>query len=154
LVLAFFFGVVIAEPLVLRIFEPAIERHILDERQAELQSLTSSLSRCNPDPTADAAARQEALRAGCTDLRLGIEATYAAISQELNSKQGEAAVMRESIAADDAEQSRRDTLASNECAGTPGPGTTGRLGHGRECAERLREAEEFRRSHPIAERRD
>lgn len=153
-VLAFFFGVIIAEPLVLRIFESEIEQHILDERQVELQSLTSSLSRCNPDPTADDAAQQEALQAACAGLRLNLEATYAAISQELSSKQREAAVLRDGITADDAEQRRRDTLASNECAGTPGPGTTGKLGRGKECQEREREAEEFRRSHPIAERAD
>ena len=151
-VLACCFGVIIAEPLVLRIFEPAIERHILDQRQVQLQTLTSSLLRCNPDPTADEATSLQAQAPDCADLRLNLAAEYAAAAQELAGKQREAAVLRETIAADDAEQSRRDTLASNECSGTPGPGTTGIPGRGRECQQRELEAEEFRRTHPVGDR--
>jgi|GEM_PF-1855426 len=152
LVLACCFGVIIAEPLVLRIFEPAIERHILDQRQVQLQTLTGDLVRCNPDPTAGAEVQQRALEPDCADLRLNLAAGFAAAAQELAGKQSEAAALRDRIAADDAEQSRRDTLASNECAGTPAPGTTGRAGRGPECRQREREAQEYREAHPIADR--
>jgi hypothetical protein len=150
MVLAFLFGCVIAEPLVLKVFESAIEKHIKDERQADLRSLESTLLRCNPDPTADDDTRAAASGPGCGDHRLNLQAAYAAMSQELAARQQEAATLRASIATDRQEQARRDVLAGNECAGTAGPGTTGKPGRGPECVAREQEAAEYRRTNPIA----
>jgi uncharacterized protein DUF4407 len=150
LVLAFLFGCVIAEPLVLKVFESAIEKHIQDARQADLRNLESTLLRCNPDPTADAKVRTVADTPGCADYQLNLQASYAAMNQELANRQKEATTLRASIATDRKEQARRDMLASNECAGTPGPGTTGTRGRGPECLAREREAADYRRTNPIA----
>jgi uncharacterized protein DUF4407 len=149
LVLAFLFGCVIAEPLVLKVFEAAIEKHIKDERQADLRLLESKLLRCNPDPTADDTAHAAANSPDCADYRLNLQAAYAATAQELTNRQQEASILRQSIATDQQEQARRDTLASNECAGTPGPGTTGKTGRGPECIAREQEAADYRRTNPI-----
>lgn len=154
LVLAFLFGCVIAEPLVLKVFESAVEKHVRDERQEELRLLTSTLLRCNPDPTAGQEAKAAADTPECGDHQLSLRADFAAMTQELVGRQQEAATLRESIQTDRAEQARRDMLASNECAGTPGPGTTGRSGRGEECLLREQEAADYRESHPIEPRND
>jgi hypothetical protein len=151
MVLAFLFGCVIAEPLVLKVFESAIEKHIKDERQADLRLLASTLLRCNPDPTAGEADRAAASGPECADYQLSLQASFAATNQELASRQREADTLRDTIATDREEQARRDILASNECAGTAGPGTTGRRGRGAECTIREREAEDYRESHPAAQ---
>jgi hypothetical protein len=154
LVLAFLFGCVIAEPLVLKIFESAIEKHVKDGRQADLRNLESTLLRCNPDPTADEQARAAADTADCAKYQLNLEASYAAMNEELSNRQKEATTLRANIATDRKEQARRDMLASNECAGTPGPGTTGKPGRGPECLAREREAAEYRKTNPIAPQTD
>jgi hypothetical protein len=152
LVLAFFFGVVIAEPLVLRVFEPAIEQHINDQRQQDAQNLGSLLLRCNPDPTADAQTRQAAQSRDCAQHQLDLQAGPAAMAQELGGYQSQADQLRQDIDATNKEQASRDQLASNECAGTPGPGTTGKAGRGAECIEREKEANNFRSTHPTADK--
>lgn len=150
LVLAFFFGVVIAEPLVLRIFEPAIEQHINDERQQELRDLGDRLLRCNPDPTAAAPAPEAG--GSCMGSALVVLEKQTAAAGELAGKQQEQQELRDSLAVDDAEQTRRDVLASKECTGTVGEGTTGRAGRGEECRQRESEAADFRRDHPLGPR--
>src|SRR5687768_8022417 len=55
--LAVVFGIVIAEPMVLRIFSSAIEAHIADTRRDEAKDFEALLKRCNPtDPAQIAAA--------------------------------------------------------------------------------------------------
>lgn len=154
LVLAFAFGVVIAEPLVLRVFESAIEEHIHQERAAEVAALESGFTRCNPAPTADEQTRAAARGAACAGYRLGLEAGFEAIQQDVDAKRATADALAETIRADTAEQARRDILAGNECSGTPAPGTTGQRGRGPECHAREAEAAEFRNTHPIAEQQE
>ncbi|MGW5050711.1 DUF4407 domain-containing protein [Actinokineospora sp. NPDC004072] len=145
LVLAFMFGVVIAEPLVLRIFETAIEEHIRGEREEEVRVLTGALVTCNPEVNADADAR--AVSPECEPHRLNVAAVHTALGDELVGLNQQADSLRTSIRADTDEQARRDMLASNECNGTPAPGTSGRPGRGPECLAREREAAEFRVTH-------
>jgi hypothetical protein len=152
LLVAVCFGVVIAEPLVLRVFEPAIEQHIRDQRDQQLRDLTSVLLRCNPEPDADAAARAAAEQAECAGHRMNLLANHATVSRELDALRNEADGLRKSIKDDTDEQARRDAVASGECVGTAGPGLSGKAGRGPECLAREGEAQDFRRTHPIAER--
>ncbi len=149
LALAFFFGIVIAEPLVLRVFEPAIEQHIRDQRQQDVQNLTGLLLRCNPDPTADDQAKQAAQSPDCAHHQLNLQAAPTAMAQELAGYQSQADELQHDLDSTNAEQARRDGVASNECAGTPGPGTTGKAGRGPECVEREKEAKDYRDTHPM-----
>lgn len=52
LLIALMLGVVIAEPLVLRIFATAVEEHVAEERIGDIDRLRSNLVRCNPVPDA------------------------------------------------------------------------------------------------------
>ncbi|CAM5260603.1 3-ketoacyl-CoA thiolase [Streptomyces alboniger] len=51
LLIALLLGAVIAEPLVLRIFQTAIEERVADERTGEIDRLRTQLVRCNPVPS-------------------------------------------------------------------------------------------------------
>ncbi|MGB3440862.1 MAG: DUF4407 domain-containing protein [Actinophytocola sp.] len=154
LVLAFAFGVVIAEPLVLRVFESAIEEHIHQERAAAVTVLESGFTRCNPAPTADEQTRAATREAACASYRLGLETGFEAIQQDVAAKRATADTLAETIRNDSAEQARRDILASNECSGTRAPGSTGRIGRGPECQAREAEAAEYRNAHPTAEHQE
>lgn len=154
LALAFAFGVVIAEPLVLRVFQTAIEEHVHQERADEVAALESSFTRCNPEPTADAETTATANDARCAQFRLSLGSEFAAVQADLDAKRKTEATLTTTIQTWSTEQARRDTLASNECAGTPGPGTTGRPGRGPECELREQEAADYRESHPVAEQEE
>jgi hypothetical protein len=149
--LAFAFGMVIAEPLVLKVFESAIEEHIHQERATEVATLEGAFTRCNPEPTADEEAREAASGLDCRPYQLGLEAGFAAIQQDVDAKRLTADGLVRTIATESDEQARRDTLASNECSGTPGPGSTGTRGRGPECKAREAEAAAYRESHPTTE---
>jgi uncharacterized protein DUF4407 len=150
-VLAFMFGVVIAEPLVLRVFQTAIEQHITNERSDAVRDLESSLTNCNPEPNANAAAKAAAETTRCDQYRLNLDATFAANQTDLTEKRKAAQSLQATINQDNKEQARRDTLAANECAGTGGPGTTGKAGRGPECKQREDEADQYRVSHNTAQ---
>ena len=48
--MAVLFGIIIAEPLVLRVFQTAVEKHIQDQRAQDLADLAGRLKNCNPAP--------------------------------------------------------------------------------------------------------
>lgn len=148
--LAFAFGVVIAEPLVLRVFETAIEEHVHQARAHQVEALESALTRCNPEPNADEAARAAARGPDCATHQLGLDTKFAAVRADLTSKRQTEKALDSTVQAWGREQARRDTLASNECAGTKAPGTTGKAGRGPECRQREQEAAGYRASHPVA----
>lgn len=152
LLVAACFGVVIAEPLVLRVFQPAIEQHIRDERDQSLRDLTSVLLRCNPEPDADEGARKAAEQPECAGHRMNLLANHATVARQLDDLRNEAGGLRKSIKDDTDEQGRRDSVASGECVGTAGPGLSGKAGRGPECLAREREAADFRQTHPITDR--
>jgi cell division protein FtsB len=151
LVLAFFFGVVIAEPLVLQVFDSAIAQNVADDRDLQARELGSRLLLCNPDPTADKAAWASAGQSACAGDRLKLQAGYVALADQVAALQDQAKTLRDGINGVITEQARRDMMASNECAGTAGPGTTGRAGRGKECVRREQEAEDFRKANPTTE---
>jgi hypothetical protein len=151
LLLAVFFGIVIAEPLVLRVFQTAIEEQVRTERQQELTDLASTLTRCNPPPTAPEPDRAAATSPDCADFRISFESTPWAAAAELAAKQRDAERLQETIQTQTEQQAMLDELARNECAGTAGPGLTGRPGRGAECLRREREADDYRRGHRTSE---
>ncbi len=149
--LAFAFGVVIAEPLVLRVFETAIEEHVHEGRAHDVAVLESALTRCNPEPNADKAVKDAARGPDCATHQLGLDTKFAAVQADLSAKRRTETTLDSTVQAWSKEQARRDILASNECAGTKAPGTTGRAGRGPECEQREREAADYQASHPVAE---
>ncbi|MEV0727658.1 DUF4407 domain-containing protein [Polymorphospora sp. NPDC050346] len=151
LLVAIFFGFVIAEPLVLRIFGTAIEQHIRDDRAEQLRTLTAKLTACNPVPGQPADQPAERPAEGCLEYVISFPATPAGVTDQLTALRTAAADLDRQIAADSAELEELNEKARRECAGDSGPGFTGRVGEGPNCRRLRGEADRFAASHPIAQ---
>jgi Domain of unknown function (DUF4407) len=152
LLLAMFLGVVIAEPLVLRIFQTAVEQHIGDARDAAVRDLQGNLLTCNPVPDQNPRADRYAAGRQCDDYRLPTDESPAGDAATLARLRRDTSTLQGSIDKDEATQRGLDDLAVKECAGASGPGLTGRAGEGPECRNRRSAAAVFRANHPSAAR--
>ncbi len=127
LLVAVVLGSIIAEPLVLRVFETAVVQHVIDEREAARTKERALLIACNPHMSV-APPRDR----GCENARLlssGTEADTAKID-ELEKDAGK---LRERIRADKARYDQLFDQATAECAGRKAAGTSGRRGAGPLC---------------------
>jgi hypothetical protein len=147
LVLAAFFGIIIAEPLVLRIFQTAIEQNVEDGRTGSLESLTSTYIRCNPPPNDNASPSASA--APCAGYLLNLPADTSGVSSELAADQQRANSLQQNITSASGQQNQLNSQAAAECAGTSGAGFTGKAGNGPLCKQRQAAATEFAQTHPI-----
>jgi hypothetical protein len=155
ILLAAVFGVIIAEPLVLRIFETAVERQVEDGRQQELVTYQSNLEACNgltvtlPAPPAGGGSRP--FPADCNSMRLNVTVpTPAALANQLTQLRQQQARLAASVAADAAQHAKLNATARLECNGTNGAELTGRFGVGPSCRRLRDEADSFARTHDIA----
>ncbi|WP_433369426.1 DUF4407 domain-containing protein [Streptosporangium sp. CA-115845] len=130
LLVAMVLGFIIAEPLVLRVFETAVVQHVLDERQANRSAERALLLKCNPQEPADVRESQDCRNAGL------LAPTAASDEAELRALEGDAEKLRTRVKADNARRDRLSTQATNECQGVKVDGTSGRRGIGPLC-ERL-----------------
>lgn len=145
--MALLFGVIIAEPLVLRVFQTAIEQHIRDEREHQLADLRSKLLECNPLTTAPGGA---AAPPGCAGYVLTFSTTPGAAIEELAARRADADKLQATIDADSQELARINDLARRECVGDSGPGLTGIRGVGPNCRRLREQADTYEATHPIA----
>ncbi len=150
--LAILFGVVIAEPLVLKVFENQIVQEVRAERSASLDLLRSRLLECNPDP-ADPTA--DAPPADCSEngYDLGIVAALAAQQRELADLKQQATELSDTIASERNTLAELQRLAADECVGVARPdgSTTGRRGEGINCRRNTEAANAYNASVPWAE---
>lgn len=149
LVLAVLFGIVIAEPIVLRVFESAVQEHVLQERAMHLDDLRSDLLRCNPVPDGSEPAADTAT---CAGFALSFGAGPAGAARELAGLRAERLALQQGIDRDTAEITRLQERARDECVGTTGPGLSGENGRGPECLERERDADQFAATHSVGSR--
>jgi hypothetical protein len=149
--LAVAIGAVIAEPLVLGVFQSAIVERVRLNRADELVELESTLLTCNPVP---GTAEQDGASAdpGCDEWRLSLTDT------SLEGKETEREKLRLQVgelqAQVDADTKRHGQLefeARKECAGTSGPGLTGEAGEGPNCLRLRAQADAYHRDHRIDE---
>ncbi|GAA3096222.1 DUF4407 domain-containing protein [Streptosporangium carneum] len=127
LLVAVVLGSIIAEPLVLRVFETAVVQHVIDEREAARVRERALLVACNPVTAAPPPGR------GCENARIlasGAEADEAKISE----LEKDAAKLREQVRVDGAEYDRLFKQATAECMGEKIKGvTSGKRGVGPLC---------------------
>ncbi|MEV7008399.1 DUF4407 domain-containing protein [Streptosporangium sp. NPDC051022] len=127
LLVAVVLGVIIAEPLVLRVFETAVVQHVIDEREAALSRERALLVECNPQMAATPPPGR-----GCERARLMSSAAEADMA-ELAELEKDAAKLRERIRAGRANYQRLFDQATAECAGRKADGTSGKRGMGPLC---------------------
>ncbi|MEV0979758.1 DUF4407 domain-containing protein [Streptomyces sp. NPDC049915] len=148
LLIALFVGVVIAEPLVLRIFQTAIEKHVADERSGAIDQLRTNLIRCNPVPSTT----QTATPAGCdTAYILSFGAAPGERAEELTTLRSDAAALQKRV---DGETSTLDAIDSevrDECRRLIYVVATGRLERTSECLRLRDKAQDYRNTHRTKE---
>jgi Domain of unknown function (DUF4407) len=139
ILVAVVFGIIIAEPLVLRAFASAVEEHVGADRQRALVAYESGLRACNPAPGTAPPAGMD-----CGALHLTVTAPSAEGAEEamagLVVERGE---LKGQIERDSASIAQLNELARRECNGTDGQGLSGRSGVGPNCQRLRREADEF-----------
>ncbi|MDI1459858.1 DUF4407 domain-containing protein [Catellatospora sp. KI3] len=144
--MAVFFGIVIAEPLVLKIFETAVVQHVADQRTQHLADLAGRLKVCNPVPGGTDTAPADC-RATET---FNFDQSPVATLRELQARRTDADALLKTIDADTAQLRAINDLARRECVGDSGAGLTGQRGVGPNCRRLRAEADAFARNHNIS----
>ncbi len=149
LVVSLVLGAVIAEPLVLRVFQTAIETQVHTERQNTLDDLRGALVTCNPDPSLPGPAD---LPSYCAQKQnqLSFGATPVGDTTELASLRRDAAALLKQV------NSERDQLDSingqvlAECAKHIPIAGTNHWERSSECLRLRKVATAFQKSHDTA----
>lgn len=147
LLVAVIMGAVVAEPLVLRIFQTAVEQHVADERDTTVDALRSNLLRCNPDPSQPVPGeRQE----GCARYLLSFASTPAGRAAELSALRRDADVLRKRVDRDTRRLTALDRDSTNACARSFFNTFTGRWEKTARCHRLEAAAADYRRTHRTA----
>ncbi|MEU7819991.1 DUF4407 domain-containing protein [Catellatospora sp. NPDC049133] len=144
--MAFFFGVIIAEPLVLRIFETAVIQHVADQRTEALAQLAGRLKTCNPVPGSTEPAAPADCKATET---FNFDQSPVATLRELATRRADADALAKTVDADSVQLRAINDMARRECVGDSGAGLTGQRGVGPNCRRLRAEADAFKRTRQI-----
>lgn len=142
ILIAALMGVVIAEPLVLAIFQREIDQQISLDRMRSLQEYESRLRRCNPVPGTAEAAKQLDTTA-CQGYILIVPDPGADLVA-LTGYQAQADELQKSVNAGAKELDQLEAQARAECNGDAGRGLSGVVGAGPNCRALRAEADHFR----------
>jgi hypothetical protein len=137
LVMAVLLGCVIAEPLVLWIFHPAIDADVEHYRQELVRIETGLWTRCNPVDGADTTGIRD-----CRDHQLGLKGP-AADQVTLSSLRDQRKTQNDEYVQLAAQRDEKQSLAEKECAGVKDVHTSGDEGWGPRCRAAWQVANEF-----------
>ncbi|WP_203872378.1 DUF4407 domain-containing protein, partial [Planomonospora parontospora] len=145
LLVAVILGFIIAEPLVLRVFETAVVQHVVDERQAARNTERDRLVACNPSaPTATPPQRD------CRNAQL-LASTPAVEAAQLTQLQDQATKLKAQVDAANERHAHLIDQATDECAGRRGSGLSGKEGWGPRCQRLQNEADGFKTRSRLSE---
>jgi len=151
IILALFFGVIIATPLVLTVFGSEVVSQAQDDQSNAVLMYESQLKQCNPLPDANQAAQAAAQSAFCAQFNVQVSdpaiGTDKAIASEITQRDG----LNKIIAADNAQIGYLNTVARDECNGVSGEGLSGIVGVGPNCDRDRQKADEFTSSSDVGE---
>lgn len=153
LLLAVVLGFVVAEPLLIKMFEPAIHRQVAEDRRVERASKLSALTACNPVPYRKLPAKDVK---SCQGRRLlvTVSANPAAAAATVTSLHEQASTLSKAIDKDMAALRRLERLGHAECGGERvGNETTGVTGEGPNCRQVRRERAALLRTSKLPQRR-
>lgn len=145
--MALLFGIIIAEPLVLRVFQTAIVKSVQDQRTVDLAATQSKLLACNPETAVPGGS----VPPGCAGYMLTFPSTPGSLASQLASKRADEKRLSAQIATDTKQLNSLNSQAGRECVGDSGPGLTGHAGVGPNCNRLRAEADAYAKAHPIAQ---
>ncbi|WP_202637761.1 DUF4407 domain-containing protein [Bailinhaonella thermotolerans] len=151
--LAIVLGFVVAEPLLIAMFEPAIHRQVAEDRRVERAAKLSALTSCNPVPYRELPSKDVQ---SCQDRRLliTVSANPVAAAATVTSLDKQVSTLSKAIDKDMAALRRLERLGHAECGGERvGNETTGILGEGPNCRQIRNERAELLRTSKLTERR-
>ncbi|PWJ07861.1 DUF4407 domain-containing protein [Streptomyces sp. NWU49] len=144
LLIALMLGVVIAEPLVLRIFQTAIEERVAGERTDALDRLRTNLVRCNPVPSSTRTVTPE----GCDrKYVLSFGTTPGERAEELTSLRSDAAALQKRVDRDTTRLEAIDSEVRDECRLLVRVAATGLHQRTSECLRLREKAQDYRTTH-------
>jgi hypothetical protein len=144
LLVALMLGAVIAEPLVLRIFETAVEERITDERNGDVDRLETNLVRCNPVPSTTEATTP----AGCANKYvLSFGATPGGQAEQLTELRSDAAALQKRVDRNTARLESIDSQVRDECRQLIRNAVTGLYQRTSECIRLREKAQDYRATH-------
>lgn len=153
ILLAVVLGFVVAEPLLIKIFEPAIHRQVAEDRRVERATKLSALTACNPVPYRVLPAKDVASCKG-RGLLLTVGPNPAAAAATVVSLEEQVSTLSKAIDKDMAALRRLERLGHAECGGERvGNETTGIIGEGPNCRQIRAERAAFLRTSRLPERR-
>lgn len=146
LLISILMGAVIAEPLLLFLFGPAIETEVRDRRLASIGQYETHLRDCNPLTGA------APIVSGCgEEFVLNVPGSPVTSQKEKDDTEAQRTEVQNRITAVNQELTRREDLARIECNGTKADGTTGVSGVGPNCRRNRSEADRYRDSTKLDE---
>jgi hypothetical protein len=137
LIMAILLGSVIAEPLVLWIFHPAINADVEQHRQEQIRVEAGRWARCNPLDGGSTTSVPE-----CANYQLGIGGPGAE-QDNLASLQAERDKLSSEVTTLSSQLTAKQDFAQDECAGVKRGGTSGQAGKGFRCDSAWDVAETF-----------
>jgi hypothetical protein len=138
LVLSALLGAVIAEPLVLWVFQAPIHNEVAEYRKHQIEQYESLLKECNPVVGGTPPGPR------CADYRVNVAHPPEAIEHELAEATAQLDRSTSEVAGIDRRLDELERLARDECAGTSGEGLTGVAGEGGECLRNRQKADQYR----------
>ncbi|MCW2881171.1 MAG: hypothetical protein JWQ95_5271 [Sphaerisporangium sp.] len=147
LALAVVIGIFIAEPLTLKIFQERLDRQIMVERDQAISLTESRYKQCNPlsGPAPSGV--------DCTDYHLDGGDQASAVEHHMQESRAALKTAEDQLAANIAEQERREKRRDQECNGKKTDQTTGISGNGPECKIRENRLNAFLDNHDIPQQR-
>ncbi|URN12758.1 DUF4407 domain-containing protein [Streptomyces radiopugnans] len=144
LLVALMLGAVIAEPLVLRIFQTAIEEHVADERMDEIDRLRTNLVRCNPVPSSTRTVTPK----GCDGMYvLSFGDTPGERAEELDALRSDATALQKRVDRDTTRLEAIDSEVRDECRKLIRIAATGLYQRTSECLRLRDKAQDYRTTH-------
>ena len=145
LAIAAVFGIVIAEPLVLRVFQTGIVSHVQQQRQETIDNLRTALVDCNPIPGIPPAPHPQG---GCSGMTLNISSGAAATQTRINALQTQESDLQGQVNTETKQLTRLQNIVNEECNGDTGKGLTGVVGDGPACRKDQGDVANFLATHP------
>ncbi|MFD5873972.1 DUF4407 domain-containing protein [Streptomyces sp. NPDC060322] len=144
LLIALMLGTVIAEPLVLRIFQTAIEENVADERTDSIDQLRTNLVRCNPVPSTTRTVTPE----GCERTYiLSFGETPGERAEELTALRSDTAAVQKRVDRDTTRLESMDSEVRDECRRLIRTAATGLYQRTSECLRLRDKAQDYRTTH-------
>lgn len=151
LALSVLLGAVIAEPLLLKVFQPSIHRQVAQDRVQDRADRETALKNCNPVPFR---ALDKRVLDHCRSHGLLITTTNspASVQDELQKLDGDRKYKQQTLDADKRTLASMEKTARQECNGKHGGEFSGVVGEGPNCRRDRDQVDQFRADHKIADR--